>query len=65
MLLSTHALSASYDTSLGGGATLDPPIALSVNGSTSATYYYSISFTGSAVGDMAIDSRTGSVYGIE
>jgi len=35
-----------------------------VNGSTSATYYYSVSFTGSAVGDMAIDGRTGTVYGI-
>jgi hypothetical protein len=64
LLLSTKALNASFDTSLGGGATLYHPVALMVNGSTSATYYYSVSFTGSAVGDMAIDGRTGTVYGI-
>lgn len=64
LILSTHALSASFDTSLGGGATLRYPVALTVNGSTSATYYYSVSFTGSAVGDIAIDGRTGSVSGI-
>ena len=64
LLVSSHALSASYDTSLAGGATLDHPIALTVNGSTSATYYYSVSFTGSAVGDISIDGRTGTVYGI-
>jgi hypothetical protein len=64
LLLSTQSLGASYDTSLGGGATLDHPIALTVNGSTSATYYYSVSFSGSAVGDMSIDGRAGTAYGI-
>jgi hypothetical protein len=64
LLLSTQAISASYDTSLGGGATLSHPVAFTVNGSTSATYYYSVSFTGSAVGSIAMDGQTGTVSGI-
>ena len=64
LLLSTYALSASFDTSIGGGATISYPVALIVNGSTSATYYYSASFTGSAVGGIVIDGQTGTVSGI-
>jgi len=64
LLLSTHAPSASFDTSLGGGATLSQPFALMVNGSASATYYYSVSFTGSAVGGMVINGQTGLISGI-
>jgi len=64
LVLSTQALNASYDTSLGGGALLYNPVVITVNGSTNATYYYSISFTGSAVVGLAINGQTGLTSGI-
>jgi hypothetical protein len=64
LLLSTQSLDASFDTSLGGGAMLNHPVALMVNGSTTATYFYTVSFAGSAVGNIQIDGQTGVVSGI-
>jgi hypothetical protein len=64
LVLSTQAINASFDTSLGGGAMLNHPIVFTVDGPTNATYYYSVSFTGSAVGDITVDGRTGTTYGI-
>jgi hypothetical protein len=46
------SLSASSDTSLGGGPTIQQAFTVSVNGPTNATYYYVISFTGSAVSSL-------------
>jgi hypothetical protein len=47
--VTTQSISASFDTSQGGGPILHSPFAITVNGPTNATYYYSVSFTGSAV----------------
>ena len=63
LVLSTKALSASFDTSLGGGAILYNPVAVAVNGSTSGTYFYSISVSGSAVGGVVINGPTGLTSG--
>jgi hypothetical protein len=63
LILSTQSIHASYNTSLGGGAILYNPVVVTVNGTTSATYYYSISFTGSAVVGLAINGQTGLTSG--
>ena len=64
LALSAQALSAASNTSLSGNTTLDNPVALIVNGSSGATYYFSISFTGSAVAGMTIAGQTGLTPGI-
>jgi hypothetical protein len=63
-VLSTQAVNASSNTFLGGGPVLTNPVALAVIGSSSATYYYSISFTGSAVASVTINGQTGLASGI-
>jgi hypothetical protein len=64
LVLSTQSIHASYSTTLGGGAILYNPLVVTVNGTTSATYYYAISFTGSAVAGLAINGQTGLTSGI-
>jgi hypothetical protein len=64
LILSTQSVNASYNTSLGAGALVYNPVVVTVNGSTSATYYYSISFTGSAVVGLAVNGETGLTSGI-
>lgn len=64
LVLSTQSIHASYSTTLGGGAILYNPVVVTVNGTTSATYYYSISFTGSAVAGLAVNGQTGLTSGI-
>jgi hypothetical protein len=64
LALSTQSVSASFDTSLGGGAILYNPLVITVNGPIGATYYYLISFSGSAVGGLGLNSQTGFTTGI-
>ncbi len=53
----TDTITALADTSNGGGAILNP-LELYVNGPTGTTYYYSVSFLGSAVASMQIGGQT-------
>jgi hypothetical protein len=48
-------LSATSDTSLGGGPTIQQAFTVSVNGPTNATYYYVIAYTGSAVARLGLN----------
>jgi hypothetical protein len=64
LVLSTQAVNVSSNTLLGGSPILNNPVALIVSGSSSATYYYSISFTGSAVAGLTINGQTGLASGI-
>jgi hypothetical protein len=58
------AISVSYDTSLGGGPILYGPFGVVVNGGpTNATYYYSMSFTGSAVAALLMNGSSSTKNG--
>lgn len=48
-------ISATSDTSLGGGPTIQQAFFVSVNGPTNATYYYVMSYTGSAVASLGVN----------
>jgi hypothetical protein len=55
----TPSINVSFDTSLGGGPILYNPFAVVVNGGpTNATYYYSMSFTGSAVAALLVNGSS-------
>jgi hypothetical protein len=48
-------ISASDNTSLGGGPIIQQAFTVSVNGPTNATYYYVMSYTGSAVASLGVN----------
>jgi trimeric autotransporter adhesin len=52
MRVDTQAFGASFDTSLGGGAMVRNVAAVTIDGSTNSTYYYTIQFTGTAVSGL-------------
>jgi len=56
LTISTNALTDSVDTSIGGVPLLN--VAVTVNESTQATYFYSVSFVGSAVAGISIGGET-------
>lgn len=58
LIVSPNTISASVDTSTGGGPILNNAIQLVVNGSTQSAYYYSASFTGSAVSAIINGGQT-------
>ncbi len=49
------SLSATFDTSLGGGPMIQHAFTVSVNGPTNATYYYVMSYTGSAIASLSLN----------
>ncbi len=55
------SLSATFDTSLGGTPMIQQAFTVSVNGPTNATYYYVMSYTGSAISSLGLNGtlRTG------
>jgi hypothetical protein len=60
----TPGINVSFDTSLGGGPILYNPFAIVVNGGpTNATYYYSMSFTGSAIAQLLVNGSSTYKYG--
>jgi hypothetical protein len=48
-------ISASWNTALGGGPIIQQAFTVSVNGPTNATYYYVMSYTGSAVASLGVN----------
>jgi trimeric autotransporter adhesin len=58
LTISTNAISATADTSTGGGPILNNAARLTVNNSTQATYFYSLTFAGSAVSSVGIGGET-------
>jgi hypothetical protein len=61
----TPGINVSFDTSLGGGPILYNPFAVVVNGGpTNATYYYSMSFTGSAIAQLLVNGSSIYKYGV-
>jgi len=53
----TDTITTSANTALGGGAIVNNPFELLVNGPTGTTYYYSVSFSGTAVASLQIDGE--------
>jgi hypothetical protein len=59
-----RSISLSTDTSLGGGPYLNEPFSIVVNGgAVGATYYYSVSYVGSALSQLGISGSSTSVTG--
>jgi trimeric autotransporter adhesin len=56
LTISTNALTATVDTSVGG--VLPLKVVVTVNQSTQATYFYSVTFVGSAVAGISIGGET-------
>jgi hypothetical protein len=61
---SSPGIDVSYDTSTGGVPTINNPFSIKVNGGApGATYYYSMSFTGSAVEQVLVNGSSAYQYG--